>query len=121
MTFGERLKILRTEKGISQTELGKNFNLGKTAISLYETNKRDPDKETLWKLADLFDVSVDYILGRSDIRKRDEEMKIIKDEEIPEDLRKLEVEEIAMSKKIKGLPKEQKDAILRLIESLEKE
>lgn len=68
MTFGERLKILRLEKGLTQTELGKHFNLGKTAISLYETNARFPDKEILAKMADFFDCSMDYLLGRIDVK-----------------------------------------------------
>lgn len=69
MTFGERLKSLRLEKGLTQTELGKHFNLGKTAISLYETNDRFPDKEILDKMADFFNCSMDYLLGRVDVRK----------------------------------------------------
>lgn len=68
MTFGERLKELRMEKELTQIELGTKFNLGKTAISLYETNARFPDKDILEKMADFFKVSVDYLLGRTDIR-----------------------------------------------------
>lgn len=72
MTFGERLKLLRTEKELTQTELGKHFNLGKTAISLYETDDRFPDKEILDKMADFFDCSLDYLLGRVDVKKTEE-------------------------------------------------
>lgn len=68
MTFGERLKLLRLEKDLTQIELGKRFNLGKTAISLYENNERFPDKETLDKMADFFDCSIDYLLGRTDLK-----------------------------------------------------
>lgn len=68
MTFGERLKLLRLEEGLTQIELGKQFNLGKTAISLYENNERFPDKETLDKMADFFGCSVDYLLGRTDLK-----------------------------------------------------
>lgn len=71
MTFGERLKELRMEKELTQIELGTKFNLGKTAISLYETNARFPDKDILEKMADFFKVSVDYLLGRTDIRNAD--------------------------------------------------
>ena len=71
MTFGERLKELRIEKELTQIELGNRFNLGKTAISLYETNSRFPDKDILEKMADFFKVSVDYLLGRTDIRNAD--------------------------------------------------
>jgi len=68
MTFGERLKALRLEKHLTQTELGAYFHLGKTAISLYETDNRFPDKDTLKKMAAFFDVSSDYLLGLTDIR-----------------------------------------------------
>ena len=68
MNFGKRLRKLRESKNISQVELAKVFNITSAALSQYELNKRFPDEETLHKLADYFDVSVDYLLGRTDIR-----------------------------------------------------
>ncbi len=65
-TFGMRLRSLREEKEITQEELGKLFSVTKTAISLYESDKRFPDQDTLIKLAAFFNVSVDYLLGVSD-------------------------------------------------------
>jgi len=64
MTFPEILKKLRLQKRISQDELGQAVGLTKSTISLYETGKRQPDNSTLLKLADFFDVSIDYLLGR---------------------------------------------------------
>lgn len=66
--LGERLKILRGEKKIFQKELANGLNLSQETISLYETNKREPDYETLSRIADYFNVSIDYLLGRTDIR-----------------------------------------------------
>ncbi|MTV47724.1 helix-turn-helix domain-containing protein [Heliobacillus mobilis] len=65
--LGERLKKLREQKSLSQTELGNHFSLSKQAISGYENGTRSPDATTLGLLADFFSVSVDYLLGRTDI------------------------------------------------------
>lgn len=64
-----RLKELRKEKGLTQIELAKLLNVSDRSVGFYETGERDPDTETLTKLANYFDVSIDYLLGRSDIRK----------------------------------------------------
>ena len=64
--FGKRLRELREEKGLPQVDLGKLFNLSKQAISSYETGGSLPPPETLQKFADFFNVSVDYLLGRTD-------------------------------------------------------
>ncbi|SIQ88477.1 helix-turn-helix domain-containing protein [Domibacillus enclensis] len=64
--LGERLKSLRKERKLTQEELGKRVNVTKVSISGYENGKRSPDTETLQKLADFFDVSTDYLLGRSE-------------------------------------------------------
>ena len=67
-TFGERLRELRRESHMTGDELGKKFNVTKTAISYWENGKSFPDEETIKKFADFFQVSTDYILGNSDIR-----------------------------------------------------
>ena len=69
-SLGERLAALRKEKGLSQAELAKLLNMGQSTIAMYERNRRTPDPATLNRLADFFDVSVDYLLGRTDKRKR---------------------------------------------------
>ncbi|QEK12756.1 helix-turn-helix transcriptional regulator [Crassaminicella thermophila] len=63
--FGDRLKELRIENNMTQEELAKKFNTGKASISHYESNRRMPDASTIEKFADFFNVSVDYILGRT--------------------------------------------------------
>ena len=67
-TFGDRLRSLRVENDLNQEEFGRNFNMPKSRISQYETNKRQADDETKKIFADYFKVSLDYLMGRSDIR-----------------------------------------------------
>ncbi len=67
-SFGERLRELREEKGITQMELARFLSLANSTVSQYEADKREPDSSTLQKLADYFAVTLDYLLGRSDIR-----------------------------------------------------
>jgi len=64
--FGDRLKQLRTNKDMTGEELGKIFNVTKVAISNWESCRRFPDQDTLINIADFFNVSVDYLLGRTD-------------------------------------------------------
>lgn len=68
MAFGEVLKNLRKEKNITQKKLGEIFNLRRTTISGYETGRKEPDFGTLIKISDYFNVSVDYLLGTTQIK-----------------------------------------------------
>ena len=63
-----RLKQLREEKGLKQPDLSRLLNASQQTISAYETGQRDPDTETLIKLSEIFDVSIDYLLGTTNIR-----------------------------------------------------
>lgn len=65
-TFGNRLKHLRTERQITQSELGKALNVTYVAVSKWESDARFPDKDLLVKIANFFDVSTDYLLCRTD-------------------------------------------------------
>lgn len=78
-TFGERLKLLRSERNLTQEELGQHFKMKKSRISQYELNKRQADDELKKSFADYFNVSLDYLLGYSDIRNPyDKSEKIVK-------------------------------------------
>ena len=66
MTMGERIKQLRKEKGMTQTDLAMTLNVTKGTVSTWETNSRVPGFETLNALSDLFERRLDYIMGRSD-------------------------------------------------------
>ncbi|MBQ7378402.1 MAG: helix-turn-helix transcriptional regulator [Clostridia bacterium] len=61
-----RLKALRTEKQISQLKLALDLNMNQNTISRYENMERQADYKTLIRFADYFDVSLDYLLGRTD-------------------------------------------------------
>lgn len=61
-----RLKKLRTDRHISQLKLALDLNLNQNSISRYETGEREADYATLIKIADYFDVSIDYLLERTD-------------------------------------------------------
>lgn len=64
-----RIKQLREENNITQEELAKKLNLAsKGIISMYEKEDRKPSLEILMRLSEIFDCSIDYILGKSNIR-----------------------------------------------------
>lgn len=66
-----RLRELREQKGITQIEFAKIFNLSASTIGMYEQGRRSLDVTTLSKFADYFDVSLDYIAGNSSSPKSD--------------------------------------------------
>lgn len=76
--FSKRLRKLRSEADLKQSELAGKIDLAPSTISMYEQGRRLADQETLKKLADYFNVTTDYLLGRSDIKRPESE---IKDEE----------------------------------------
>lgn len=61
-----RLRYLREQKKISQLKLAMDLNMNQNSISRYETGEHQADYETLIKFADYFDVSLDYLLERTD-------------------------------------------------------
>lgn len=67
-TFGKRLKQLRISKGLTQSQLGKIFNVTNVGVAKWESDDRFPDKHTLVKIADYFQVTLDYLLCRTDIK-----------------------------------------------------
>lgn len=68
MNYGERIAELREQRGWTQEELATSVGITRAALSHYE-NRRKPDFETLTRLADLFDVSIDYLIGRTTLEK----------------------------------------------------
>lgn len=61
--FNERLKTLRIQRKMTQSELAKKIYISQPAYSKYEVGTASPNPETLCKIADALDVSVDYLLG----------------------------------------------------------
>jgi len=68
VTFADRLKLLRTEKDLTQQDIANILNVGRATVAGYETKGKQPDFDKLCKLCELFNVSLDYLLGRSEIR-----------------------------------------------------
>lgn len=66
MTIGEKIRSLRKSAKMTQEELGDKYGLNKTTVSGYENESRKPDYNFLISLADDFEVSLDWLLGRVD-------------------------------------------------------
>ena len=62
MSFAQRLKTLRAEHNMTQKELGRRMNLSRATIAGYETKSRQPSHEKLASMADIFGVSMDYLI-----------------------------------------------------------
>ena len=65
--LSERLKELRLEKNLSQKELSLKLGCGRTAVFEWESNGHEPNFDTLIKIADFFQVTIDYLLGYVEI------------------------------------------------------
>lgn len=65
--FAKRLIALREERRLTQKELAEKLGFSPSTISMYETGKREPDFETLEVIADYFNVSMDYLIGKETI------------------------------------------------------
>ena len=72
ITLADRLKELRKSNKLTQEELGKILGVGKTTISMYETNNSTPNDEIKLKIADYFNISLDYLLGKTEIKNYDQ-------------------------------------------------
>ena len=68
MEFKDRLRELRTSKAISAIDLAQMLNKSESAIRMWESGRANPKTKTLWQMADIFNVSVDYMIGRTNIK-----------------------------------------------------
>ena len=99
-----RLKFLREEKGLIQKDIAEYLHCSIAIISMYEKEQRVMDVNIVQKLSDFFGVSIDYLLGKSDIRN-------------PE---KVNVDELdmAFASGIKGLNKQNQETLKNIMEGL---
>lgn len=67
MELNERIRQLRLEHNLTAKKLSEIFNVSESTISLYESGKRTPNKDLILKMSDYFNVSTDYLLGKSDV------------------------------------------------------
>lgn len=64
--FQNIFKRLRSSSGLTQAEMAERLGISRSTIGMYETGAREPDFETLEKIADFFNVDIDFLLGRTD-------------------------------------------------------
>lgn len=105
--FSKRLRNLRENKGVNQEKLGAILGLSASTIGMYEQGRRQPDNDTLIKMADFFGVSVDYLLGKTEVKNYNN----------PYDD---ELEEVLFSK-AKDLTTDEKKAVLSVINAIKKD
>lgn len=80
MTVGERIADLRKHRGLSQYQLAKLLNIATSTLGMYETGKRKPNVEMLEQIAEFFNVSTDYLLGRDP--KEDDEKPLTRNQKL---------------------------------------
>jgi transcriptional regulator with XRE-family HTH domain len=113
MIFAKTLRKLRKEKGITMEELAHFIDVSYSLIAMYENDKRQPTPKTLQALADYFNVSIDYLLGRTDNPKT----ALIEGDDVPKELRDLGVEYFTIAKELKDA-KIPPDDIRKIVEAI---
>ncbi|SDN32689.1 DNA-binding transcriptional regulator, XRE-family HTH domain [Paenibacillus sp. yr247] len=63
--YGDRIALLREKHALTQEDLANKLGISRAALSHYETSRREPDYDTINKIASFFRVSIDYLLGRT--------------------------------------------------------
>lgn len=101
---GNRIKELREEKNLKQEQLAKILSISTSAIGMYERDAREPNDELTLKFANFFNVSTDYLLGKTNTRNYPDIQ--------------LDEMEIAFATGIKGLNRENKEIAKSIIEGL---
>lgn len=99
--IGQRIRDLRKQKRMSQTELAKMLAVSQTTVTAWETGKAEPSSSAITSLADYFDVTTDYLLGRPDKKEK-------KSVELSDD-------DVIMTYQGKELSNEDKEIIRRLM------
>lgn len=98
--LGKRLREARERARLTQIEAAKKLGISNGTLSGYERNYRDPDTETLNKMADFYQVNSDWLLGRSSDPDLSEKEEIILDEKVKE-----------LIEIIENMPEEEQDAM----------
>jgi len=103
--IGDRITILRTRKGITQKKLAQLSNITEASLSRYENGLREPKINTLIKISDVLDSTVDYLIGKTDI----ENGVIVNKLTIPEKLRDIKTEYLLIARDLEKLRISPKD------------
>ena len=69
MTFALRIKELREEKGLSQAKLAQALGIGVGSVGMWESTSEIPPVKKLLRISEFFNVSLDYLVGKSEVRK----------------------------------------------------
>jgi transcriptional regulator with XRE-family HTH domain len=109
-----RLKELRKSKNWNQEDVAELIGSNKNTISRYESGKREPEYKTLKKLAEIFNVSTDYLLETSDILIEENQIKK------PTEISELTEQELFILRAYKGASPEWKAAVEAVLESAER-
>lgn len=70
MEIGSRIKLLRLERKVTQKDIAEHIGVSSVSVQRFEYGSVRPSLDTLISLADFFDVSLDYLVGRSDVPER---------------------------------------------------
>ena len=103
----ENLKKLREEAGISQKQLAEFIGVSQQSINKYENHNIEPDIDTMIRIADFFNTSVDYLIGHTDLRRKIE----------PTLAYELNTDECFVIEGYRKLSRKQKDCICTVIDS----
>ncbi|NSW91337.1 MAG: helix-turn-helix transcriptional regulator [Firmicutes bacterium] len=116
--IGNRIKQLRKENNLTQNQFASLFGLYDSTISQYENGKREPEYDTLIKIANKFNVSIDWLLGRVESK----DLVILETNNLPEQLRDIGVEYLMLAKEMedKEIPPEDVRKIIDAINALKK-
>lgn len=119
MFNGKKLATQRKLCGLSQEQLAKKLNVSLSSIAMYETNKRQPDNNTIIKMSNLFNVSVDYLLDNDNTSRIIDKVSN-NDEEFNAKLKQLAEDEFdkTLFKKYGDLTDEQKKLIMSVINGI---
>lgn len=101
MSFGDRLKALREDKGYMQRDVARDLEIAPNTLSGYERGTRNPDSITLKKLSEYYNVSIDYLLGNE----------LIPDEGIPQNIK-------AVARELMELPEENRKLAIDMIKMM---
>lgn len=99
----DRIISLRNEKKLTQSQLAKELNISPSAIGMYEQGRRKPSYELLENICDYFNVDMDYLMGRSDIKNRYQAGLKYDWEEEKDIFSQLTAEELAKLEKFKNM------------------
>ena len=116
--IGDRIKQLRRENNLTQNQFASLFGLYDSTISQYENGKREPEYNTIIKIANKFNVSIDWLLGRVESK----DLVIMDTYSLPKQLRDIGVEYLMLAKEMedKDIPPEDVRKILDAINILKK-